>query len=96
MDYIQLENKIINVLDKTLFCVLATANSDGVVCATQMCLVNDGLKVFIQTDKNFEKVKNIKENKNVAINCGAYYFKGVASIKGHPTENKIFIDKIKL
>ena len=96
MDYIEAEKKILNVLEKTTFCTLATANKLGVVCATQMCLVNNGLKVYIQTDKTFEKVKNILENENVAINCGPYYFKGVAKIIGHPTENSMFVEKLKI
>ena len=68
MEYNQIKENILNVLDKTMFCVLATANKKGVVSACQMCLVNDGLKAYIQTDKNFEKISNIKENPFVAIN----------------------------
>ena len=60
-----------------------------------MCIVNDGLKVYLQTDSSFEKVNNIKQNKNVAINCGAYYFKGIANILGHPKDYEFFIDKFK-
>lgn len=95
MNYTQAQDKILNMLERTLFCTFATANAFGVVCAAQMCLVNDGLKVYIQTDKTFEKVKNILENPNVAINCGAYYFKGKAKILGHPKDNEIFMKKIE-
>jgi len=91
-----MDNKNIEeLLEKTKYVVLATSNKDGVVSASQMCLVNDGLKVYFQTDINFEKVKNIKDNPNVAINVGAFYFKGIANIKGHPTNNPVFIEKIK-
>lgn len=95
MLYKDIENQILKVLENTPFCTLATANKEGVVCASQMCLINDGLTAYIQTDKTFEKIKNIKENPNVAINCGAFYFKGFAKILGHPTENPLFIEKIK-
>ena len=95
MLYSEIEKRIIKVLEKTPTCVIATANKEGVVSAAQMCLVNDGLKVYLQTDKTFEKVKNIKDNPNVAINLGAYYFKGIAKLSGHPSSNKMFIEKIK-
>ncbi len=95
MKYEDVQSKIITHLNTTHFCTLATANKDGVVCACQMCLVNDGLKVYIQTDKTYEKIKNITENPNVAITCGAYYFKGNANLLGHPTENEWFVNAIK-
>ena len=39
-----------------------------------MCLINDGLTLYFQTDKSFEKIKNISENPNVAINLGVFLF----------------------
>lgn len=60
-----------------------------------MCIVNNGLKVYFQTDKTFEKIKNIKENKNIAFNIGAYNCKGIARIAGEPYENKEYIELIK-
>lgn len=83
------------VLGNAKFGVLATASKTGVVCASQMCLINSGLTVFCQTDNSFEKIQNIKENPNVAINLGSYYFKGTAKILGHPTINNEFIEKLK-
>ena len=76
-------------------CTLATANKSGVVSTAQMSLVSDGLIVYLQTDGAFNKVKNITENPNIAINCGAYNFKGVAKIVGHPKTNKKFLELIK-
>ena len=49
MNYNQVVNQIIDSLEKTKFAVLATANSKGIVCATQMTLINDGLTVFFQS-----------------------------------------------
>lgn len=95
MEYKEFEKLVLRVLDKTLICVLVTADKNGVLTADQMCLVSDGLKVYIQTDKTFEKVKNIRQNPHVAINCGAYCFKGLAKIVGHPTKNPAFVEKIK-
>lgn len=95
MEYDELINKIERLLTNTKFVVLATANKEGVVSACQMCIVNDGLKVYFQTDSTFEKITNIKENPHVAINVGAFYFKGIAKIVGHPSTNSSFIEKIK-
>lgn len=95
MKYSELEPRILMILDKTPHLVLATANKSGVVSAVQMSFVHDGLTVFMQTDANFEKVKNIEENPHVALNLGSFYFKGTARILGKPTSNKEFIEKIK-
>ena len=95
MDFEAIIQKIEKVLHDTQFCALATANSNGVVSIAQMTLVSDGLKVYFQTDKNFEKVKNILQNENVAINCGAFSFKGRAKIVGSPLSNERYIEEIK-
>lgn len=94
--YEEIIEKIIKKLEKTMFGVLATSDKEGNVCATQMCIVNDDLILYFQTDNKFEKVKNIKENNKVAVNLGDYYFKGVAHILGHPTINATFIEKLKI
>lgn len=95
MKYKDVEAKIEKILENTLFCTFCTANKKGEICADQMCLVNNGLKAYIQTDLTFEKIKNIKENTNVAINCGAYTFKGIAKLLGKPTDNQMFVEKLK-
>jgi len=89
------KKEIEQLLDKTVNVVLATSNSKGIVSTAQMVMVNNGLTVYMQTDSRFQKVKNIKENPNVALNIGRYNFKGTAKILGHPLENKMFIDKLK-
>ncbi len=95
MDYKLIEQQILDALEKTRICVFASANKQGEVSTASMCLVNDGLKVYVQTDKNFEKTRNVEENSNVAISFGVYNFKGIAKIVGHPTSNPKFIEKIK-
>lgn len=95
MNINDIKYNIINLLDNTPFCIIATANKKGIVSTAQMCLINDGLNIYIQTDNSFEKIKNIKENNNVAINIGAYNFKGNAKIIGHPTLNDLYIKKIR-
>lgn len=95
MEYNRLIETIEQLLEKTKFAVLATSNKEGIVSACQMCLVNDGLILYFQTDKSFEKTKNINVNPNVAINIGAYSFKGIAKILDHPSKSDSFIKKIK-
>ncbi len=95
MNYTNAVKRIENILEKTKAGTLATANSKGEISASQVNIVNDGLTIYFQTDKFFEKINNIQENPNVALNCGVYYFKGKARIVGHPTSNPVFIAKIK-
>lgn len=95
MDYEKILNNILKLLENTKYVVLATASKSGIVSASKMCIVNEGLKVYIQTDNRFEKIKNIRENENVAINIDSTYFKGKAKIIENPTNNKTFIKKIK-
>lgn len=91
-DYI---DEIMKKLDTTLFGILATSNKEATISIAQMCIINNGLDVYFQTDKKFEKVSNILENNKVAINLGEYSFKGTAKILGHPTIEPIFIKKMK-
>lgn len=95
MDYNYLIERIEKFLSLNKNAVLATANKDGVVTASMMCMVSLGSKVYFQTCKSFEKVKNIKENPNVAITVNHVYFKGKARIIGHPTSNPTFIELLK-
>ena len=95
MEYEELINKILRLLENTKYIILATANKKRIVSASKMCMVNDGLKIYVQTDITFEKIQNIKENENVAINIDAVYFKGIAKIIGHPSANRMFVEKMK-
>lgn len=93
-EYESCVKKIEEVLGKCIFATLATA-CDGIVHTRQMCLLNDGLKVFMQTDKTFDKVAEIRKNENVAINCGAYNFTGKAKLIGSPKDNEWFMQNFK-
>jgi general stress protein 26 len=95
MNYFEIEKTIINLLDNTEFCVLATSNNLGVIDTATMCLVNDKLTVYFQTDNKYEKVRNIKENNNVTINIGAYSFKGTELILNHPNNYDFFVEQMK-
>ena len=68
-EYEQYVKQIENVLRNTEIAILATQDND-LIHARAMCLVNDGLKVYMQTDKTFNKVAEIQKNENVALNVG--------------------------
>lgn len=95
-EYNKYVKQVINVFENTKFATVATANRNGIVSASQVTIVNDGLTLYFQTDSSFEKVQNIKENPNIAINFGAIYCKGIAEMIGHPTKNNVFIEKLKI
>jgi len=95
MTFDDVVDKILSAVEVTRNAVLATASKDGVVSVRQMKIINDGLKIYMQTDKKSNKVKEIKENPNVAFNFGIYSFKGKAKISGHPNGNKVFVEKLK-
>lgn len=91
----EIEKQVADILENTNICVLATANKGGVINADTMCLINNGTRAYLQTDKNYDKVKNIKDNPNVAITIGNHSFKGVAKVLSHPKNYPWFIEKMK-
>ena len=95
MSYDEAMEGMEKLFSATKFAVLATANGKGVVSASQMCLVHDGMTLYFQTDETFEKARNIRENPHVAVTMGAYCFKGMAEILGRPADFPAFIEKIK-
>lgn len=95
MEYEILFQKIIKLLSKTNYVVLATANKDGIVTASKMCVVSDGTILYFQTDYGFEKARNIRENPNVAVVVDNIYFKGQATIIGKSADNAYFVEKMK-
>lgn len=96
MNFDEIKNKLVELLSTSKHCVFSTSNAKGEIDSASMCLINDGLTIYLQTDSSFEKVKNIKENPNVAINIGAYSFKGKATIVGKPSDNEFFISQMKV
>ena len=95
MVYSEIKDAVLKLLNDTKLVVLATANRNGVVATAQVLIVNDGLKAYIMTDKKFEKALNISENPCVALSIGAFSFKGLARILGHPLKFKNIANKIK-
>ena len=65
----ELEKEIIDYLSKKHPCSLATCSKDGIPRISVVDYKNDGLNLYIMTEGG-AKLKNIKENNNVAIGIG--------------------------
>lgn len=75
--------------------VLATCSGNRVSART-VSIVNHGLKIYFQTDIDFLKYKQIKENPNVALCFENIQIEGQATITCHPFENRFFIENYKI
>lgn len=93
IDFKTLETEVIELLDKNKIWVLATSSNDRVT-ARSISIVNEGLRIYFQTDKNFIKYKQIVKNPNVALCYGNVQIEGTAKIKGHPLDevNQRFVE----
>jgi general stress protein 26 len=67
--------------------VLATSAGDYVT-ARKMRFIADGMTLYCYTIRNNRKYRQIQENPNVAVVVGYIQVEGVASIEGHPLEEK--------
>ncbi len=65
----ELEKEMIDYLDQTQACCLATCGKDGVPRITVVDYLHEGLTVYIFSEGG-EKFKNIKENNRVAVGIG--------------------------
>jgi len=96
MNYDEIESQVINTFAKTDNVTLAYIDTDGRAAAAMMCIINDGLTAYMQTDKKFDKAAAIKKNPNVAMSIGAYSFKGRAEIMpGKCSDYDWYVDAIK-
>jgi len=84
IDYSTLSNEIINLLNDAQTMILATCFGSKVTART-MNLVNDGLTIYMQTDINSEKGKQIRGNPNVALAVNNIQIEAVA----HFTEDTV-------
>lgn len=95
LNYEEEKNKALKNLDKEKHLVLATSQNNHVTTRSISHIVmND--KIYFQTDKNFIKVKQIRDNKKVALCSNNINIEGEATICMHPYENSEFIDKFKI
>jgi len=65
----ELENEIIDYLEKNHPCSLATCGKDGIPRISVVDYINDGLMLYIFSEGG-EKFKNLRENSKVAVGIG--------------------------
>lgn len=94
LNFAEAEKEAIDYISKNKIMVLATSSKDRVT-ARMMSIVNDGLVIYFQTDIDFLKYQQIKENPNVALCIGNIQIEGHAKITGHPLENPFFAERYR-
>lgn len=65
----ELEQEIIDYLEKNHPCSLATCGKDGLPRISVVDYINDGLIIYIFSEGG-QKFKNLRENKHVAVGIG--------------------------
>lgn len=91
LDYSKVEKEVIDFITRNNKMVLATCSENRVTART-VSIINQGLKIYFQTDIEFLKYRQIKENSNVALCQGNVQIEGQAKITCHPFENPYFIE----
>jgi general stress protein 26 len=71
--------------------ILATTKGDHVT-ARRMRLVSKGLTLYFITDRGSRKCIQIMANPKVAVVAGFMQIEGVASLKGHPFDEPVFLE----
>lgn len=94
LNFNEAEKETIDYISKNKIMVLATSSKDRVT-ARMMSIINDGMTIYFQTDTDFLKYRQIKENPNVALCIGNIQIEGVAKITCHSLENPFFVEVYK-
>jgi uncharacterized pyridoxamine 5'-phosphate oxidase family protein len=92
LDYDELLNEIIKKLQSEETIILATCANSKVTART-MCHINDGLTILFSTNKNSQKVEQIKQNPNVAFAIDNLKIEAVAELFGHPSGHHLFLEE---
>jgi general stress protein 26 len=85
-EFIRAKKELWNYLDTHKIWVVATGNEEDVT-ASNMCILSCQEHIYFQTDRRFEKFRNISANGHIALCYGNYRMKGTAKILG-PTTSK--------
>jgi general stress protein 26 len=86
--YDEMKQKVVDYIEKHPYLYLATSE-DKNVTVRRMGFINDGLKIWMVTDEESRKYKQITSNPKVAIASGGdLQLEGIAELKGHPIEKK--------
>lgn len=91
INFERLREEAIDFLQANKHMVLATC-ADNRVTARTVSIINDGLKIFFQTDRDSVKYQQIEQNNNVALAYGNIQIEGKAQITCHPLENSYFTE----
>ena len=88
---------VLEKLSKNIIVILATCGKNLRVTARSISIVNNELAIFFQSDKEFLKSRQMKENPNVAICFENIQIEGIATNSGHSSleKNKWFRDTYK-
>ena len=80
-----------NRLGNAKIMVLATSQDNRVTARMMSCIIADGM-IYFQTDRKFDKYKQIAANPRVALCIDNIQIEGVASVQGHTLDpqNKFF------
>lgn len=78
LDYSKVEKEVIDFITRNNKMVLATCSKNRVTART-VSIINQGLKIYFQTDIEFLKYRQIKENSNVALCQGNVQIEGQAN-----------------
>ena len=87
INYNELEQEIIEVLEKNKIWILSTSEND-IVTSRAMSVVNEGLNIYFQTSKGYIKHEQMKKNKNVALCYNNVSIEGIAEELGSWKEEK--------
>jgi len=93
--YDELANEVIGILEKEQNLVFATS-ANNIVTARTMCFINDGVTIIFSTGEDSEKVRQVRQNPNVALVIGSLTIEATAELGGFPQKNAKFNEKNNL
>ncbi len=98
LEYKSLKNELERILDTNKVWVLASSDGQR-VSARSMSIVHDGIDVYFQTNKHFDKYDQMMQNESVALCCANVSVEGVArdvgSWEDNPAMKQVYIEHHK-
>jgi general stress protein 26 len=93
LDYAELEQEVLGLIDRNRTMVLATC-ADARVTARMMSVIHDGLTLYFQTGQDSTKYQQMAANPQVALCIGNLAIEGRAALRGHPLapESRFFAE----
>jgi Pyridoxamine 5''-phosphate oxidase. len=86
-NYEQKKERFEEFLSKHPVWIIASGSYNDIT-ASSISVINQGVKIYFQTDYEFEKTKHIIKSPNVALCCANYQVKGKARILGPTISDK--------